>query len=87
MKRYIIAWIKKYILHVESPSAHCMGYKYEWDALTKDSYVKWTDDDWEKIVKSSGICSDCRNGECNWKPKVGTLTRFDCPDYVHPPVR
>lgn len=34
----IIAWIKKYIFHIESPSALCCGYKYEWDMLKK-----WSD--------------------------------------------
>lgn len=35
--RYIRAWVYKYIFHIKSPSTHCMGHKYEWDALL-DSY-------------------------------------------------
>lgn len=47
--RYIKAWIHKYIMHIESPSAHCMGYKYEWDALL-DSY-KVTGEEMIEILK------------------------------------
>lgn len=50
----IIAWIKKYIFHIKSPSAYCMGYKYEWDTLTKDSHYALTEEDWKRIVKSNG---------------------------------
>lgn len=31
--RIIIAWIKKYILHVHSPSAHARGYDFEYDYI------------------------------------------------------
>ena len=31
--RIIIAWIKKYILHVHSPSAHAGGYDFEYDYI------------------------------------------------------
>lgn len=48
--RYIRAWIKKYIFHIKSPSAYCMGYEYEWDTLTKDSHCALTEKDWERIV-------------------------------------
>lgn len=48
--KLILAWIKKYIFHIESPSAHCMGYKYEWDTLTKDSHYSLTEEDWERIA-------------------------------------
>lgn len=34
--RYIMAWIKKYILHVQSPSGRPYGYQYEWDMLMKE---------------------------------------------------
>jgi len=30
---YIKAWICKYILRVQSPSAHARGFKYQWDYL------------------------------------------------------
>lgn len=33
IKKYAAAWIKKYILKVQSPSLICLGYKYEWDYL------------------------------------------------------
>lgn len=33
MKKIIIAWIKKYILKIQSPSSHFKGYKYEYDEL------------------------------------------------------
>lgn len=33
--KYIRAWIKKYILHIKSPSAYCSGWAYEWDLMTK----------------------------------------------------
>lgn len=25
------AWLKKFVFHIESPSAHFRGYKFEWD--------------------------------------------------------
>ena len=31
----ILAWIKKYILHIKSPSAKWLGYDYEWDYLVE----------------------------------------------------
>lgn len=31
--KIIIAWIKKYILHVHSPSAHARGFDFEYDYL------------------------------------------------------
>lgn len=31
--RMIIAWIKKYIFHIHSPSAHARGYDFEFDYL------------------------------------------------------
>lgn len=33
IKKYATAWIKKYILKVQSPSLIWLGYKYEWDYL------------------------------------------------------
>lgn len=41
--------------------------------------------DWLKALKEiwdSGDCNDCRNGQCEWKPKLGQLVRFNCPYYV-----
>jgi hypothetical protein len=35
MKMMILAWIKKYILHIKSPSAIWQGYEYEWDMLMR----------------------------------------------------
>ena len=52
--KMIIAWIKKYIFHIKSPSAYWMGYKYEWDTLTKNSHYALTEEDWKRIVKSKG---------------------------------
>ncbi len=31
--KWIMAWIKKYLLGVKSPSAMSYGYDYEWDYL------------------------------------------------------
>lgn len=31
--KIVIAWIKKYIFHIKSPSAIIRGYEYEWDIL------------------------------------------------------
>ena len=36
--KIIIAWIKKYIFHIESPSTLWAGYKYEYDYLVKEKY-------------------------------------------------
>lgn len=33
IKKYVAAWIKKYILKVQSPSLIWLEYKYEWDYL------------------------------------------------------
>ena len=41
--------------------------------------------EWLKALKEiwdSGDCNDCRNGQCEWKPKLGQLVRFNCPHYV-----
>ena len=41
--------------------------------------------EWLKALKeiwNSGDCNDCRNGQCEWKPKLGQLVRFNCPHYV-----
>lgn len=40
---------------------------------------------WLKALKEiwdSGDCNDCRNGQCEWKPKLGQLVRINCPHYV-----
>lgn len=40
---------------------------------------------WLKCLKeiwSSGGCNDCRNGQCEWKPELGHLVRYNCPHYV-----
>ena len=41
--------------------------------------------EWLKSLKEiwdSGDCNDCRNGQCEWKPKLGYLVRYNCPHYV-----
>lgn len=41
--------------------------------------------EWLKALKEiwdSGDCNDCRNGRCEWKPKLGQLVRYNCPHYV-----
>ena len=41
--------------------------------------------EWLKVLKEiwdSGDCNDCRNGQCEWKPKLGQLVRYNCPHYV-----
>ena len=41
--------------------------------------------EWLKALKEiwdSGDCNDCRNGQCEWKPKLGHLVRYNCPHYV-----
>ena len=41
--------------------------------------------EWLKALKEiwdSGDCNDCRNGQCEWKPKLGHLVRYNCPYYV-----
>lgn len=35
----VIAWIKKYIFHIKSPSARLFGYDYEWDFLKYATYT------------------------------------------------
>ena len=51
---------------------------------------EWADNyhhiaDWLKALKEiwdSGDCNDCRNGQCEWEPKLGHLVRYNCPHYV-----
>lgn len=31
MSEAIWAWLCKFVFHIESPSAHCLGYKFKWD--------------------------------------------------------
>lgn len=41
--------------------------------------------EWLKALKEiwdSGDCNDCRNGQCEWRPKLGHLVRYNCPHYV-----
>lgn len=41
--------------------------------------------EWLKALKEiwdSGDCNVCRNGQCEWKPKLGQLVRYNCPHYV-----
>lgn len=41
--------------------------------------------EWLKALKEiwdSGDCNDCRNGQCEWKPELGQLVRYNCPHYV-----
>jgi hypothetical protein len=41
--------------------------------------------EWLRVLKEildSGDCNGCRNGQCEWKPKLGGLVRFNCPHYV-----
>lgn len=33
-------------------------------------------------IVDSGDCNDCQNKECEWKPKIGNLVRYNCPHYV-----
>ena len=44
----ILAWIKKYILHIKSPYAKWLGYDYEWD------YLKRIKADIEEIFEEVG---------------------------------
>ena len=40
---------------------------------------------WLKVLKEildSGDCNECRNEQCEWKPKLGQLVRYNCPHYV-----
>jgi hypothetical protein len=37
---YIKAWIEKYILRVQSTSAHARGFKYHWDYLMDKRKLK-----------------------------------------------
>ena len=34
-----------------------------------------------RTITESGDCNTCKNEFCNWKPKVGSLTRYNCPHY------
>lgn len=33
-------------------------------------------------IWNSGDCNVCRNGQCEWKPELGQLVRYNCPHYV-----
>lgn len=58
--------------------------------INYNNYIKRANE-YRKLVKwlraleeiwNSGDCNDCRNGQCEWRPKLGQLVRFNCPHYV-----
>ena len=32
-------------------------------------------------IVESGDCNTCKNKDCQWKPKLGQLVRYNCPHY------
>ena len=32
-------------------------------------------------VAKTGNCNTCKNKDCQWKPKIGQLVRYNCPHY------
>lgn len=32
-------------------------------------------------IAQTGNCNICKNKDCQWKPKVGQLVRYNCPHY------
>lgn len=32
-------------------------------------------------IVSTGDCNNCKNKDCEWKPKLGQLVRYNCPHY------
>ena len=32
-------------------------------------------------IAESGDCNTCKNKDCQWKPKLGQLVRYNCPHY------
>ena len=53
----IIAWIKKYIFRIESPSALWAGYRYEYDLLKNGNRINNTVMDGVEAFKK---CEECK---------------------------
>lgn len=34
-----------------------------------------------KQIQNTGDCNVCKNKECEYKPKVGQMVRYNCPFY------
>ena len=32
-------------------------------------------------IAETGDCNICKNKDCQWKPKLGQLVRYNCPHY------
>ena len=32
-------------------------------------------------IAETGNCNTCKNKDCQWKPKLGQLVRYNCPHY------
>ena len=32
-------------------------------------------------IAETGNCNICKNKDCQWKPKLGQLVRYNCPHY------
>ena len=35
-----------------------------------------------KQIIESGSCNDCKLSDCQYRPKLGELVRYNCPFYV-----
>ncbi len=34
-----------------------------------------------RSVAETGNCNTCKNKDCQWRPKIGQLVRYNCPHY------
>ena len=50
------------------------------DAIANVAYILDTLIVYRNIVEK-GDCNICKNKDCQWKPKVGQLVRYNCPHY------
>ena len=32
-------------------------------------------------ITETGNCNTCKNKDCQWRPKLGQLVRYNCPHY------
>ena len=50
------------------------------DTIANAAYILDTLIVYRNIVET-GNCNSCKNKNCQWKPKLGQIARYNCPHY------
>lgn len=50
------------------------------DTIANVAYILDTLMAYRRIAET-GNCNTCKNKDCQWRPKVGQLVRYNCPHY------